>query len=129
MKNNQNLNQSPSHLASQSTLQSYQKTPTVRPWIISTVIILGFFVVTLLLPENQIEDFATGVVAISVLIVFFEGKRIEIQKYPATLFGRGPWSYAFTTFLLWVVALPFFINRRYKILNGEIQMKGKAIKI
>ena len=124
----QNFNQPSPQPTQPPVMQKQKKTPKIKPWIINTVMIVGLFIVVLSLPEDKIKEFVQGVIGISALVVLFEGSRIEIKKYPATLLGRGPWSYAFMTLILWLFTFPFFISRRYKILNGELQMKEKYRK-
>jgi len=119
------INQQYAYKSAQTSVQPKKKI-LIRPLVLNTIIILGFFVMVFILPEDQIKDFAMGTVVISSLFVLFEGKRIEMQKYP-TKFVRSSWAYAFFTFSFWIFAFPCFIDRRYKILSGELQKTQEPV--
>ena len=119
----QNFNQSSLQTVQPPAPQPQKKASKIKPWIINTIIIAVVLIIAILLPSDKAISFIETVVGLSALVVLFEGYRIEVQKYPGTFFGRGPWSYAIIVFILWLFAFPYFISRRAKILNGEIQMK------
>jgi len=128
MENNQN-----GELAPEQSQNIQQNPPItkkgIKPWIINTSVIALVFIVAMILPGNKSKSFIELVVFATFMFILFDGSRIDIDKYPATFFGRSVWGYAFLSIILWPIVFPYYINRRYKIINGEIQMKEKYMKL
>lgn len=123
----QNSNQPPTDFQ-QSQSQSLSSKKGIKPWIINTIVVALVFIIAMVLPGDKSKSFMELVVFTTFIFILFDGYRIDIDKYPATFFGRSAWGYAFLSIILWPIVLPYYISRRYKIINGEIQMKEKYIK-
>lgn len=129
MENNFNGNISPNQIQNFNEYPSAPKNNIqkkgTKPWKINTAIIFIVLIIGIMLPKEIASNFFGLVFFATFIFIIFDGNRIEIHKYPATFFGRSEWGYAFSSIILWPIIFPFYMSRRYKIINKEIEMKEK----
>ena len=98
----------------------------MKPWKINIIVIGGvlfiLFLISIITPA-YIKTVISIIVSGSAIWVYFDARKLQIQKYKPTLFGRGPISYALITSMLWIVLFPVYISFRQKIKDGKIPLR------
>ena len=95
----------------------------MKPWIMNILLILGVIIIIFIVPDRMANITVTVILLASYVWVYQDAKKLEIQKYKPTLFGRGPWSYATVVLFFWIIALPFYISHRKKIMDGKVPLR------
>ncbi|EKD23641.1 MAG: hypothetical protein ACD_81C00208G0002 [uncultured bacterium] len=94
----------------------------MKPWKINLLGLGVLFLIASLTPN--FKTIMGWIIPLSAVWVYLDARKLEIGKYKANLFGRGPISYAWVTLIIWPIALPNYISFRQKIKDGKIPLKA-----
>ena len=98
----------------------------MKPWKINIMVIGGTLLVIFLtsaVAPTKVQTVVSIIVLVTAIWVYFDARKLQIQKYKPTLFGRGPISYAWITGILWIVLFPAYISFRQKIKDGKVPLR------
>lgn len=100
----------------------------MRPWQINILIVVSYFGLIFILPISYYKILMTVVIISSVIWVYNDAKKINIQKYNRDLLvGESPTACAVVVFFLWFIGMPLYISCRRKILDGKAVLKDEFI--
>ncbi len=98
----------------------------MKPWIINSIVIGGTLLVVLLtsiVAPTEIKTVVSAIVVGTMVWVYVDAQKLQIQKYKPSLFGRGPISHALVTGIFWLVLFPVYISYRQKIKDGKVPLR------
>ncbi len=95
----------------------------MKPWEINIMVIGGWSLIMILaavFTPGKATIISYLIVLGTAVWVYFDARKLQIQKYEPTFFGEGPVTYGVMVSLFWIIAFPAYISFRQKIKDGKV---------